>query len=287
VGFVISPDGIAMESDRTTIIEDWPTPESVRELQMLVGFTNLYQRFIRKYVKVETPISDLLKKAENFRTSKLVKWQWTWDADLAFWKIKRALTDAPMLNHFELAKPNIVQTDESGFDIAGILTPYDGFRISRLANFYSPKWTGAEQNYNTYDRELLAIVESMKQCCHYLEGVNHKVLIQCEHKNLEYFQKSKVPSQPLVRWAEILSWYGFVIEHLEGEKNTADGPSRRPDYDIRYENMTAKCLGTLAATTLTESYDDLQPEVKAAQEINFLATEIWPTLFDASTPDES
>ena len=46
-------------------------------------------------------------------------------------------------------------------------------------------------------------------------------------------------------------------------------------------------LATLAATTITESYDDLLPEIKAAQETNFLATEIRPTLFDVSTADES
>jgi hypothetical protein len=48
LGFVISHDGIAMESDRISTIEDWPTPESVRDVQVLLGFTNFYRRFIRK-----------------------------------------------------------------------------------------------------------------------------------------------------------------------------------------------------------------------------------------------
>jgi len=64
----------------------------------------------------------------------------------------------------------------------------------------------------------------MKQWRHYFEGANHKVLIQCDHKNLEYFQTSKVLSRRQARWAEILSSYDFVIEHLEGKKNPADGP---------------------------------------------------------------
>jgi hypothetical protein len=62
-----------------------------------------------------------------------------------------------------------------------------------------------------------------------------------------------VLSRRQARWAEILSSYDFVIEHLEGKKNPADGPSRRPDYEIGSENMTAKLLATLAATTITES----------------------------------
>jgi hypothetical protein len=110
-----------MESDRISMLEDWPTPVSVREVQVLLGFTNFYRRFIRKYAKVTTPISDLLKKAENPRMCKQVKWEWTRGAEIAFRKLKRAFTDAPILNHFDSAKPIILQTDASGFAIAGIL----------------------------------------------------------------------------------------------------------------------------------------------------------------------
>ena len=287
LGFVISPDGIAMESDRISTIEDWPTPKSVRDVQVLLGSTNFYRRFIRKYAMVTTPISDVLKKAENPRTSKHVKWEWTRDAELEFRKLTRAFTDAPILNHFDPAKPIILETDPRGFAIAGILSQYDGFGILRPVSFFSRKCTGAEQNYNTYDRQLLAIVETMKQWRHYLEGANHKVLIQSDHQNLEYFQTSEVLSRWQARWVEILSSYDFVIEHQDGKKNTADGPSRRPGYEIGYEHMTAKLLATLAATTITESYDDLLPEIKAAQLTDLLTTEIRPTLVDVSTADES
>jgi len=59
--FVINSDGMDMESDRISTIEDWPTPESVCDVQVLLGFTNLYRRFIRKYAKVTAPIWILLK----------------------------------------------------------------------------------------------------------------------------------------------------------------------------------------------------------------------------------
>jgi hypothetical protein len=129
---------------------------------VLLGFTNLYRRCIRKYINVTTPISDLLKKAETSRTPKQLKSEWTRDDELALWKLKRAFTDAPILDHFDPVKPIILQTDVTSFAIAGILNPYDGLEILRLVNFYSQTCTGAEQNYDTYDRELLAIVETMK-----------------------------------------------------------------------------------------------------------------------------
>jgi hypothetical protein len=246
---------------------------------VLLGFTNFYRRFIRKYAKVTLPLTELLKKSETSRGKKSegsAKWEWTREAELAFRKLKRTFTEAPILQHFDPAKPIILQTDASGFAIAGILNQYDVFGVLRPVNFYSRKCSPAEQNYDTYDRELLAIVETLKQWWHYLEGANHKVLIRCDHKNLEYFQTSKVLSRRQARWSEVLSAYDFVIEHLEGSKNPADGPSRRPDYEIGYERPVARLLATVSV----EPYDDLMPAIIAAQASDPLAVDVSAKLVD-------
>jgi len=96
--------------------------------------------------------------------------------------------------------------------------------------------------------------------------------VQCHHKNLEYFHTTKVLSQSQARWAEVLSSYDFVIEHLEGKKNQADGPSRRPDYEIGYESPIARLLATLAATVIP--YDDLLPAIRTAQTSDSLAADV-------------
>ena len=41
---------------------------------------------------------------------------------------------------------------------------------------------------------------------------------------------TKILNHHQARWAEILSSYDFVLDHITGSKNTANGPSRRPDY---------------------------------------------------------
>jgi len=40
LGSIISSDGIGMESDRISTIENWLTPKSIRDVQVLLGFTN-------------------------------------------------------------------------------------------------------------------------------------------------------------------------------------------------------------------------------------------------------
>jgi hypothetical protein len=80
-----------------------------------------------------------------------------------------------------------------------------------------------------------------------------------------------VLSRRQARWAEIESSHDFVIEHLAGNWNPAEGPSRRPDYEIGYVRPTAQISATLTAV---EPYDDLLPIIKTAQATNTLATDV-------------
>jgi len=130
-------------------------------------------------------------------------------------------------------------------------------------------------------------METIKQWCHYREGASHNDLIQCNHKKLEYFQTSKVLSRWQARWVEIVSLYNFVIEHMEGRKKSADWRWRRPEYEIGYDIMTTNLLATWAASTITESYGDLLPDIKAAEVTEFSATAIRATLVHISTAEES
>jgi hypothetical protein len=273
LGFVITPDGVGMESDRISTIENSPTPKSTRDVQVLLGLTNSYRRFFRKYAKVTLPLTELLKKSETFRGKKSggsAKLEWTWEAELAFQKLERTFTEEPILQHCDPAKPLFLQTDASGFAIAGILNQYDVFGVVRPVNFYSRNCSPAEQNDDIYDREPLAIVKTLTAWRHYLEGTNYKILIRCNHKNLEYFQTFKVLSRRQARWSEILSAYDFVTEHLEGSKNPADGPSRRPHYEIGYERPVARLLATVSV----ELYDVLMPTIIDAQASDPLAVDV-------------
>jgi hypothetical protein len=195
---------------------------------------------------------------------------------LGFWKLNRTFTEAPFLQHFDPAKMIILEMDASRFSIAGILNQYDVFGVLRPVNFYSSKCSPAGQNCDTYDREQLAIVETLQQWQYYLEGTNYKVLIRCDHKNLKYFQTSKVLSRREARWSEIHLAYDFVIKHLDGSKNQVNGPSRRPDYENSYEKPKAQ----LFATITVEPYVKLMPAIIAAHASDRLAVDVSVKIVD-------
>jgi hypothetical protein len=94
----------------------------------------------------------------------LPTWEWTGEAELPFWKLKRGFTETLILQHLDTEKAIIFQPDASIFAITGILNQYDGFANLGPVNFYARKSSPAKKNYVIYDQELLAIVETVKEC---------------------------------------------------------------------------------------------------------------------------
>ena len=78
---------------------------------------------------------------------------------------------------------------------------------------------------------MLAIVSAFKEWRHYLEGAAHTVTVYTDHKNLEYFQTTKMLTRRQARWAERLSDFDFKVVYRKGGSNgKADALSRRSEY---------------------------------------------------------
>jgi len=100
--------------------------------------------------------------------------------------------------------------------------------------FYSCTLTVPELNYNTHNKELLAIFKAFKSWCHYLEGPAFPIDIVTNHKNLEYFSTSKVLTQQQARWSEYLSSFNLIIRFLPGKLGT------KPDALTRHWDIYPK-----------------------------------------------
>ena len=58
--------------------------------------------------------------------------------------------------------------------------------------FHSHTLTTVELNYDTHNKELLAIFEAFKIWQHYLEGPAYPINVITDYKNLKYFSTTKV-----------------------------------------------------------------------------------------------
>ena len=61
LGFIISTDGIEVDSEKISAVESWQPPKTVKGIQSFLGFCNFYRRFIRDYGKIVKPLVNLIK----------------------------------------------------------------------------------------------------------------------------------------------------------------------------------------------------------------------------------
>ena len=87
----------------------------------------------------------------------------------------------------------------------------------------------AETQYETYNGELLAIIEVFKTWRQDLKGCKHEILVLMNYNNLRRFIDTKSLSSKQVRWAQKLSQYHFWIDYRQGKANVAaDALSKFP-----------------------------------------------------------
>ena len=61
LGYVMSSKGIRMEDKRIEAVKQWPEPQSVRDIQVFLGFANFYRRFIQGFSRIAAPLTSMLK----------------------------------------------------------------------------------------------------------------------------------------------------------------------------------------------------------------------------------
>ncbi|ESK88323.1 hypothetical protein Moror_14826, partial [Moniliophthora roreri MCA 2997] len=99
-----------------------------------------------------------------------IKWNWRPEAQKVFVDLKEAFTQVLVLTHWEPNWLITIETDASNYAIAAILSITLSNSKLHPVTFLSRTLTGAKLNYDTHDKELLAIFEAFKTWCHYLEG---------------------------------------------------------------------------------------------------------------------
>ena len=233
LGFIIGTNGIKIDPEKTSSIRDWPTPKNVKDIQSFLGLANYNRKFVKDYSKLATPLTNLTRKDISFK--------WEHDHQKAFERLKAACAEAPTLRMFDATKPIQIETDASDLAIGACLTQeFDGTR--HPIAYFSRKMAPAEQNYEIYDKELLAIVAALRHWRVYCEGATG-LTIYSDHKNLTYFTTTKVLTRRQGRWSELLGEYKFEIIYTPGKENgRADALSRRSDYMEGHEPQQHRIL---------------------------------------------
>ena len=180
---------------------------------------------MKEYSIIAKPLTRLIKKTQTF--------EWDKKQKRAFQTLKKTFISSTMLKHVELNLSYEIEVDVSNCEIKEVLLQIDENNKKRLIVYYSWKMIERKQNYDIQDKELLAIVNALKTWKVQLKNAKHQVQKMSNHKNLTYFQITKVLNQRQARWAKEFVTYNFRIIHCKKSDNVrTNALSRRFDYMI-------------------------------------------------------
>jgi hypothetical protein len=154
-----------------------------------------------------------------------VPYVWTVKTQEAFDTLKKSIVTAPVLAMPNIDLPFTVTTDASNYAIGAVLSQDTGDGEHPIA-FMSKTLSNAERGYAVYDKEMFAILESIKLWRPYLSY--EKFLVVTDHAPLTRLFKQKGLTPRQTRWIDTLSEYTFDITYKPGKTNVvADALSRR------------------------------------------------------------
>jgi hypothetical protein len=215
LGHLISHQSIKTNPQAVEAIQKWTRPDgdgkkAVTAIRGFLGMTGWFRKFIPRYAHIAKPLNNLTRKD--------IKFVWTDECQDAFNKLRNALVSAPVLATADPNKKYILHTDASDRAMGAILMQEDSGGDVHVIAYASKTFSPAEVNYDTTEREALAIVWALEHFNTYCEG--HDYVIITDHQALSFIKTTKT-SKRVHRWNLRLASYKLDIMYKKGSDNYA------------------------------------------------------------------
>ncbi len=147
-------NGIHTMDNKITAFKYFPRPKSVENVCSFIGLCGYYRSFISGFVKLASPLTQLLKKEVPFH--------WNTLQERSFNYLKEALINAPVLVFTDYEFPFVMYTDASALGLGAVLMQQDVRGKRRGVAYASRTLNQAESNYSVSHEETLAVVWALK-----------------------------------------------------------------------------------------------------------------------------
>ena len=214
-GHLITDEGLKPDPGKVTAIKSMPPPENKKELQTVLGMITYLAKFAPQLSEITKPMRDLLRDEIDF----------IWDAaqEDSLNKVKKIITDKPVLAYFDPRKPITLQVDASKHGLGATL-----MQEKKPVAYASKSLNQTEQNYAQIEKELYAILFGCRRFHQFIYG--QSITVESDHKPLESIATKALAAAPprLQRMLLQLQKYDIKIIHVPGKKiPVADTLSRQ------------------------------------------------------------
>lgn len=208
LGQEIENGTIRSSPTKTNVVKNYKEPTTVKEVQKFLGLAGYFRKFIEGFAMIAKPLSDLLRQNHPF--------QFGLEQRLAFQKLKKCITQRPVLTIFEYGLETEVHTDASKVNLAAVL-----LQRSKEDNemhpvrYLSSKTSKEQEKWTSYELEILAVVYALSQWRVYLIGQPFTLVTDCKAFQ-ETMNKKGIPK--VARWAMKLQEYDMKIVHRTADR---------------------------------------------------------------------
>ena len=217
LGYIVTPEGIKPNPKKIQAIQAMKRPTTVTEVRRLIGLVQYYRDLWPRRSHILETFTSISSGKKGTRI------KWNDELEKAFIETNKMVCQETLLNYPDWGKPFDIHTDASDYQLGAVISQ-EGKPIA----FFSRKLNSAQKNYTTKEKELLSIVECVKEFRNIIFG--YPIKVYSDHKNLVN-SATLSQLQRVMRWRLILEEFGPEIIHIKGEDNiAADAISRIPTY---------------------------------------------------------
>ena len=221
LGYWLTRNGIQPQPKKVEAILRLSPPKDKRQLRHFLGMINYYRDMWQRRSHHSAPLTGLV--------SKTAKFIWGPEQQKAFDTIKKIISRETLLAFPDFNKEFHIYTDASAYQLGAVIMQED-----RPLAFYSRKMNAAQRRYTTGEKELLSVVETLKEFKNILLG--QRIIVHTDHMNIVYGHLS---NDRIARWRLLLEEYGPTYVHVAGKSNVVADALSRMDADFGVEAPSA------------------------------------------------